>query len=295
MEDYFNLKAERDIVKQKTSDLSKLLQNERHKNKKKIEYLLKDLENTKEAGKFKLYGELITANLHQIQQGQKEAEVINYYDEEQKKIIIPLDPLKTASKNAQMYFKKYNKLKSGISYIQQQLTKTREEINYLDSVLAVLENASLNDIEEIREELVEEGYLKEKKKHVQKKKDKPKIEQFLSSEGHTIYVGKNNKQNEYLVQKIASANDTWLHTKDIPGSHVVIKAKDFSDKTLFEAAMLAAYFSKAKHSSQVPVDYTLVKHVKKPSGAKPGFVIYENQKTVFVTPDQELIEKLKKR
>ncbi len=293
IEDFYDQKAERDTVRQKAHDLSRFLMTEKNKNEKKIEYLLKDLESAKNADQFKLYGELLTANMHQITRGAETAEVINYYDENQSTLSIPLDPFKTPSENAQMYFKKYNKLKTSTEIIEEQLEITKQEIEYLESVLALLDNASVEDIEEIREELIEQDYLKEKRKRKPKRKKNPDIERFQSSEGHTIYVGKNNKQNEYLTHKVASSSDTWLHTKDIPGSHVVIKAKEFGDKTLEEAAILAAYFSKAKFSSHVPVDYTLIKHVKKPSGAKPGYVIYENQKTLYITPDEATIKQLK--
>lgn len=292
---FYSYKAERDTVRQKAADLSKFLINEKEKNEKKITYLLQDIEDAKEAEKYKLYGELVTANMHQIKRGDKVATVINYYSEDQAEISIVLDPIKNPSENAQAYFKKYNKLKNSLNYIEGQIAKTNEEIEYLDAILTQLESANTNDIEDIREELSEQGYLRDRKKQNRKKSKNPEIEQFVSTEGITIYVGKNNKQNEYLTHKLATPNDTWLHTKDIPGSHVVIKAKDYGDKTLAEAAMLAAYYSKAKHSSQVPVDYTLIKHVKKPNGAKPGFVIYENQKTIYVTPEENLTNELKRK
>ncbi len=153
----------------------------------------------------------------------------------------------------------------------------------------------MNDIEEIREELVSGGYLRDRNKKGNKKKKKnqlPSLQVFTSTDGTEIYVGKNNLQNEYLTNRLANSNDTWLHTKDIPGSHVVIRSTSFSEKTLEEAAMIAAYYSQAKESSSVPVDYTNIRHVKKPSGAKPGFVIYDNQKTLFVTPSEDLVKTL---
>ncbi|GBF12176.1 NFACT family protein [Tepidibacillus sp. HK-1] len=295
LEQFYDQKAERDTIRQKVLDLSKLLSNEKHKNEKKIDNLLNDLEDAKKADQYRLFGELITAHLHQIKKGDQEANVINYYDENQNRLTIPLDPLKTPSENAQMYFKKYSKYKNSLDYIETQLVQTREEISYLETILTQLENASVEDIDDIREELIEQGYLRDRKRQNRKKKKDPEIEQFISTEGHPIFVGKNNRQNEYLTHRLASSSDTWLHTKDIPGSHVVIKSREFGEKTLLEAATLAAYFSKAKHSSQVPVDYTRIKYVKKPNGAKPGFVIYENQKTVFVTPDEKLVETLRRK
>ncbi|QOS80114.1 NFACT family protein [Paenibacillus sp. JNUCC31] len=294
MEDYYGDKAERDTVKQRVSDLLRFLQNERSKNIKKLDNLNKDLLEADDADKFRLWGELLFASLHQVSKGDKSVELVNFYDEDQANITIQLDPLLTPSDNAQRYFKRYNKYKNSLAVIHEQLGKTKDEINYLDNLLQQLSIASMNDIEEIREELVQQGYLRDRNKKGKKKKknDRPTVHQFTSSEGIELLVGKNNLQNEYVTNRLASSNDTWLHTKDIPGSHVVIRSTDFGEATLEEAAQLAAYFSQAKESSSVPVDYTLIRHVRKPSGAKPGFVIYDNQKTVFVTPNEELIKSL---
>ncbi|MFC9710195.1 NFACT family protein [Paenibacillus sp. NPDC056933] len=294
MEDYYGDKAERDTVKQRVSDLLRFLQNERSKNIKKLDNLNKDLLEADDADKFRLWGELLFASLHQVSKGDKSVELVNFYDEDQANITIQLDPLLTPSDNAQRYFKRYNKYKNSLAVIHEQLGKTKDEIDYLDNLLQQLSIASMNDIEEIREELVQQGYLRDRNKKGKKKKknDRPTVHQFTSSEGIELLVGKNNLQNEYVTNRLASSNDTWLHTKDIPGSHVVIRSTDFGEATLEEAAQLAAYFSQAKESSSVPVDYTLIRHVRKPSGAKPGFVIYDNQKTVFVTPNEELIKSL---
>ncbi|MGF9698933.1 Rqc2 family fibronectin-binding protein [Paenibacillus sp. MABNR03] len=294
MEDYYGDKAERDTVKQKVSDLLRFLQNERSKNVKKLDNLNKDLLEADDAEKYRLWGELLFASLHQISKGDKSVELVNFYDEDQATITITLDPLLTPSDNAQRYFKRYNKYKNSLAVIHEQLGKTKEEIVYLDNLLQQLSIASMNDIEEIREELVQQGYLRDRNKKGKKKKknDRPTVHQFTSTEGIDILVGKNNLQNEYVTNRLASANDTWLHTKDIPGSHVVIRSTDFGEATLEEAAQLAAYFSQAKESSSVPVDYTFIRHVRKPSGAKPGFVIYDHQKTLFVTPNEELVKSL---
>lgn len=296
MEDYYGEKAERDVVKQKVSDLLRFLQNERNKNIKKLDHLNADLAEADDADQYRIYGELLFSSLHAIQKGDKEAVLTNFYDENQAEVRIPLDPLLTPSDNAQRYFKKYNKYKNSLQIIEEQLIKTREEIMYMDNLLQQLASASINDVEEIREELVSEGYLRDRNKKENKKKKKknqlPSLQVFTSSDGTEIYVGKNNLQNEYLTNRLASSNDTWLHTKDIPGSHVVIRSTSFSEQTLEEAAMIAAYYSQAKESSSVPVDYTTIRHVKKPSGAKPGFVIYDNQKTLFVTPSEDLIKRL---
>ncbi|MFC7392495.1 Rqc2 family fibronectin-binding protein [Scopulibacillus cellulosilyticus] len=295
LEDYYLIKSESDQVKQRAGDLSHFMINEQKKNQTKLKKLYRTLKESEEAKTFQLYGELVTAHMHMIKQGDKELEAVNYYDENQSKIIIPLNPNKTPSENAQSYFKKYNKAKNAKYMVEKQIEKTKEEIDYFDRLLQQIESASLKDIDEIREELEDGGYLKRKNRGKQKnKKQKPQLEKYTATDGTLILVGKNNKQNDFLTTKEANSNETWLHTKDIPGSHVVIRSQDFSDETLMEAANLAAYFSKSKLSSSVPVDYTLIKHVKKPSGAKPGFVIYDHQKTVYVTPDEQLVIKMRK-
>ncbi|WP_438351481.1 Rqc2 family fibronectin-binding protein [Paenibacillus sp. FA6] len=295
LEEFYGDKAERDTVKQKVSDLLRFLHNERAKNLKKLDHLHEDIIEAGDADQYRIWGELIFASLHLIHKGDKTVELTNFYDEEQAMITVPLDPLISPTENAQRYFKKYNKYKNSLVVIDQQLIKTREEIRYMDDLLQQLSYASMNDIEEIREELIQQQYLrdrskKSRKKKVKKKTDRPTLHVFTSSEGIEIYVGKNNLQNEYVTNRLASPNDTWLHTKDIPGSHVVIRSEKFGEATLDEAAQLAAYFSQAKESSSVPVDTTLIRHVRKPSGSKPGFVIYDHQKTLFVTPDERRIK-----
>ncbi|HSU80588.1 MAG TPA: NFACT family protein, partial [Candidatus Angelobacter sp.] len=215
---------------------------------------------------------------------------------EQAELTIPLDPNKTPSENAQRFFKKYTKLKTAKKAVEEQISQTKEEIVYLEHLSQQIESASLRDIEEIREELEEEGYVKKRRKPTKQKqkKSKPEIDAYVSTDGRQILVGKNNRQNDFLTTRVADADDTWLHTKDIPGSHVVIKDASPSEETLMEAAELAAFFSKSRFSSGVPVDYTQIKHVRKPNGAKPGFVIYDHQKTVYVTPDERVVHKLKK-
>lgn len=294
LEAYYGDKAERDTVKQRVSDMIRLLTNERGKNVKKLEKLRETLEEAGQADKYRVTGELLTASMHLFAKGDKEVEVIDYYDEQQRTVKIALDPLLTPSENAQKYFKKYTKLRNSLSVVKEQMSQAEDEIVYLDSVLQQLASAGMTDIEEIRDELVEQGYMRSRGKKLRRKKTggKPSLACYTSSEGIPIYVGKNNTQNEYLTNRLAHPGDTWLHTKDIPGSHVVIRSPEFGEPTLNEAAMLAAYFSQAKESSRVPVDYTLIRHVRKPSGAKPGFVIYDHQKTLFVTPDPEQIKQL---
>ncbi|MEH6924556.1 NFACT RNA binding domain-containing protein [Bacillus altitudinis] len=292
---YFG-KAERDRVKQQAADLERFVVNEKKKNENKLKKLTRTLEESQNAHKYQLYGELLTANIYAIKKGDKEATVINYYDEEGGEITIPLKTNKTPSENAQAYFTKYQKAKNAVEAVNEQIERTHEEIVYFDELIQQLSSASPKDLEEIREELVEGKYLRPKQKRNAKKK-KPsaiQLEAYESSQGVPILVGKNNKQNEYLTTKAAARDDIWLHTKDIPGSHVVIRHKAPDEQTLLEAAQIAAYFSKAKESSSVPVDYTKIRHVKKPNGAKPGFVTYDQQQTLFVTPDEDVVLKLRK-
>jgi predicted ribosome quality control (RQC) complex YloA/Tae2 family protein len=292
---YFG-KASRDRVKQQANDLERFISNEIEKNKKKIIKLKKTLVEAKNAEVFQLYGELLTANLYQISRSDKEVEVLNYYSEDAEKITIPLDPQRSPSGNAQRYFQKYQKAKNSLAIVEEQISKAIAEINYFNLILQQVETASPKDIQEIREELAEEGYMKMKQKRNQKKlkPQKPVLEVYQSTDGTEILVGKNNKQNDFLTNKVARRDDVWLHTKDIPGSHVVIRSTEPTEETINQAATIAAYFSKARHSGSVPVDYTKVRNVKKPSGAKPGFVIYEQQQTIYVTPNEEMIIGLKK-
>ena len=292
---YFG-KAERDRVKQQGSDIERFIHNEKEKNEKKIDKLKATLKEAERAEQFQRYGELLTANLYAATKGMREIEVLNYYDESGGLITIPLDPRKTPSENAQKYFSKYQKAKNALEAVVEQIEKAQVEVTYFDNLLQQVQAASPKDIQEIREELVEGGYIRERQKKKLKKAQniKPVLDHFVSGDGTDIIVGKNNKQNDYLTNKLAARDEIWLHTKDIPGSHVVIRSKEPSDETIREAAVLASYFSKARNSSSVPVDYTRVRFVKKPSGAKPGFVIYDNQQTVYITPDEELVLKLKK-
>lgn len=291
---FFFGKAERDRVKQQAHDLERFMQNEKNKNEKKLIKLEKTLQDAGKADKYQLFGELLTANMYALKKGDKDIEVVNYYDENGGTVKITLDPLKTPSDNAQRYFQKYQKAKNSVVVVEEQIEKTNEEILYFDSLLQQMEAASSKDIEEIREELAEEGYMRNRKtKNAKKKPTKPVLDKYFASDGTEIFVGKNNKQNDYLTTKFARRDEIWLHTKDIPGSHVVIRSLEPTEETVLEAAKIAAYFSKAKDSSSVPVDFTKIRHVKKPSGAKLGFVTYDNQQTVYVTPDADTVMKLK--
>lgn len=294
LDGYFTNKAERDRVKQRAYDLERLLKNEFEKNKKKIKKLEKTLKDADKAAEQQKFGELLTANMHLVKPKQKEITVIDYYDEAQGELTIQLSPRKSASENAQQFFKKYHKLKNSVKFVKKEIRSARVEMEYFDRLIQQMELASTEDIEDIREELIQGGYLKNRSKQKKKKKQSvPTLDRYRSSAGIELYVGKNNKQNEYLTTRMARQDDTWLHTKDIPGSHVLIRSTNPDETSILEAATLAAYFSKSRMSANVPVDYTLIRHVKKPNGAKPGYVTYDKQTTVYVTPEEQLVEKLK--
>ena len=218
----------------------------------------------------------------------KTIEVENYYEDSCPLVKITLDPSLSPSQNAQRYYKKYNKAKTALTEASKQLSASRDDLAYLESTLSMVEHSeSVEDINAIRSELADQGYISRRLKTQKKKPTASKPMHFVSSDGFDIYVGRNNTQNDYLTMKFANTSDWWFHTKDIHGSHTIIKLgidKDVPRQTIIEAAQLAAYFSQARESSQVPVDYTVIKNVKKPNGAKPGMVIYEGYNTVYVQP-----------
>lgn len=289
----FFARAERDRVKQQAGDLERWLSNEIVKLRLKLKKLDQDYARASKLEEFQLYGELLMANLYQFEKGTERVSVENYYTGDQ--VTIPVSPRKTPIENAQSYYTKYNKAKNALVMIEEQKQKTEDEIQYFEMLSQQVQQAAPADIEEIREELAEQGYLRLRASKKKKKPTKPEPEKFISSSGIPISVGKNNKQNDYLTFKLAKKSDIWLHTKDIPGSHVVIHSDQPDETTLHEAAVLSAYFSKARDSSSVPVDYTEIRQVKKPNGSKPGFVIYFEQKTLFVTPDENTILHLKRK
>jgi len=284
---------------QKTQDLKKLVSNHIERLSKKKEMLLNTLEEIKNRDEIKRMGELITANIYAIKQGQTTVSLINFYDDNAPEVEIALDGAKTPAENAQSYFKKYNKQKRTFEAANEQLIVADEDLYYLESILNSLNTNLLpNDIEDIRAELREQGFIKKnpagakkgKQPKQQAKKSAPM--RFKSSDGFEIYVGKSNKQNDELTMEFAHANDLWLHTKNIPGSHVIVRTEGAAppDKTIEEAAHLAAYFSKGRGANLVPVDYTNRKNVKKPKSAKPGMVIYNTYNTAYITPLLSVID-----
>ena len=289
-------------IKQRSANLVKLVTNHLERASKKLIIQQNTVKDAEKAEKFKIYGDLIIANMYRIDEHSTKIEVENYYEDGSPVICITLDPSLTPSQNAQKYYKKYNKSKTALVETAKQIESTVQDITYLESVLHNLNSASNeNDLLEISAELAEQGYISSRAKSVKNNKQ-AKLKQskpmhYISSDGLDIFVGKNNHQNDYLTLRYANSSDIWFHTKNIPGSHTVIKLgidKNVPERTMMEAANLAAYYSKAKNSSQVPVDYTSIKNVKKPNGAKPGMVIYDFYNTVYVRPDEKLVESLKR-
>lgn len=295
IEEYYISKDAKERISQKSSNLKKNISIRLERLKNKIEKQEIELIESEKADEYKIKGELITSYIYMIKQGMESINLMNFYDDNNE-IKIDLRKNLTPSENAQKYFKKYNKLKKANEELKKHIVLNREEAEYLENIILNIDNCE-NEIElrEIREELMREGYIKTFK--MPKKNNKPitEIKKFVSSNGNIIMVGKNNKQNDYLTLKLADNEDLWFHTKDIPGSHVLLKCagKTVKDEEVYEAAILAAYYSKGRMSGNVPVDYTIKKNVKKPSGAKPGLVIYENNKTVYVTPSDEEKAKIK--
>ena len=282
-------------MNQKSADLRKLVSMHIDRCQRKEQIYKETLLEIEDREQLRRYGELITAYIYTIPEKADKVKLPDFYDQGQEaeapNVEIPLDPSKTPAENAQSYFKRYNKAKRTFSALQGQIKTNEDDLAYLDSILASLASIeNENDINEIRKELAEQGFIKKKpqkgKNKGSGKGGKSKPLHFRSSEGFDIYVGKNNTQNDELTMKFARSGDLWLHTKDIAGSHVIIhgNGKEIPEKTILEGAMLAAYHSKGRQSSQVPVDYTFKKYVRKPKGAKPGFVIYDYHKTLYVTP-----------
>lgn len=288
---YYQDKAERDRVAQQANELIKRVASELEKNRKKLVKQEQELAYTEGAELVRQKGELLTTYLHQVPNDQASVTLDNYYTGHE--LEIELDVALTPSQNAQRYFKKYQKLKEAVKHLTNLIEETKSTIIYLESVDTMLGQASLAEIDEIREELIETGYLKRRHREKIHKRQKP--EPYLATDGKTIiWVGKNNLQNDELTFKMAKKGELWFHAKDIPGSHVVITDNlDPSDEVKTDAAELAAYFSKARHSNLVQVDMIEAKKLHKPTGGKPGFVTYRGQKTLRVTPTEDKIKSMK--
>ncbi|SMS14347.1 NFACT RNA binding domain-containing protein [Levilactobacillus zymae] len=295
LDTYYQDKAERDRVQQQGSVLIRVVRNELKKNRNKLKKLQRTLAETENADEYRVKGEILTTYLYQVKRGDTSVTLPNFYDQE-KPLKIALSNQLSPNQNAQKYFKRYQKAKNAVSYVTTQIEQTQANVDYFDNIMAQIELAAPKDLIEIRLELQQGGYLRDhdhqKKAKKRRKQQISKPDQFTASDGTKISVGKNNLQNDKLTLHTAKRTDIWLHVKDMPGSHVIVHAADPSEQTILEAANLAAYFSKARASSTVPVDYVPVKRIHKPNGAKPGFVIFTGQKTVFVTPESALVDQL---
>ncbi len=276
---------------QKSDDLLKFISSKMSRNDRKISKFTEDLLKANNADDYKIIGDLIYANMHLIKKGDKSVTVLNYYTNKEQKIT--LDERMTAQKNGEKYYKKFSKLKKSITHINDQIEIAKEENEYLSIIKEQIKNATLEDLDEIRAELENSKMIRKGHKQTKRKKVMYKI--YKSDDGTNILVGKNNIQNEYLTHKNALPNEVWVHIKDSPSSHVIIKQslEDVSEDTLRLAANICAYYSKYKHSSSVAVDYTKARFVKKIPGRRNCFVTYKNHKTIYIDPDKQLVLNLK--
>lgn len=282
---YYEEKSAVTRIRQKSVDLRRIIQTAIERNAKKLDLQLKQLKDTEKREKYKIYGELLHTYGYEAKEGDKSITVINYYDNQE--LTIPLDSDISAMENAQKYFDRYGKLKRTFEALSSLSKETEEELHYLESVLVALDLAKTeDDLMQIREELVESGYIR-KKYNAKKVKLVSKPLHFISSDGYHMYVGKNNYQNEEITFKMAEGGDWWFHAKGMPGSHVIVKCKgvELPDRTFEEAARLAAHFSKGAEQDKVEIDYIQKKHVKKPNGSKPGFVVYYTNYSMVIDSD----------
>jgi predicted ribosome quality control (RQC) complex YloA/Tae2 family protein len=298
LDDYYAERDKAERIRQKSQAITKSVTNLRNRTARKLQNQRKELDAAADRERQRQLGDIVTANLHAITRGQPVLRAVDFYDPEMREIDIPLSPLLSPQQNAAKFYKDYQKLKNAEKYLTEQIAKGEVELDYLGSILDALSRAeSERDIQEIRQELVEGGYIREKTKQKKMKQAASRPLEFVSSTGWPIYVGRNNRQNDLLTTKTALKYDLWLHTQKIHGSHVIVacSGSEPDDQTVTEAATLAAYYSQARDGENVPVDYTPVKYVKKPNGAKPGMVIYTTYRTAYVTPDKALVEKLRKK
>lgn len=294
---YYNTKDNSDRINQKSNSLKRSISVKLDRASSKLGKQKTELLESEDREQYKIYADLISANLHSIPKGEDKIELENFYDENLSKLNIPLNIKLSPVQNAQKYYKKYSKLKNAHKLLLEQIPETQGEIDYLENVIVSIDNSTkVEEIQEIKEELIEEGYIKASKHKGKTKKNKiSSPHHFISRDNIDIYVGKNNRQNDYLTFKFSNRSDIWMHVQKMPGSHVIIQSSDeIPDSTLEDAAILAAYYSKGKDSKHVNIDYTERKNVKKPKGAKAGMVIYDNFKTINVNPNNiERINTLK--
>lgn len=292
LESFYAVKNTVNRIRQKSVDLRKIVSNAIERNSKKLDLQIKQLKDTEKRDKYKVYGELINTYGYNLEPGAKSLTALNYYTNED--ITIPLDPTLTPIENAKVYFEKYNKLKRTYEALTNLIEETKMELVHLDSIRTALDIAvAEEDLAELKEELMEYGYMRRKFSSgklgtkIKKQKITSKPFHYISSDGYHIYVGKNNFQNDELTFKFATGNDWWFHAKKIPGSHVIVQTggDELPDRTFEEAARLAAYYSKGREWDKVEIDYTEKKNIKKPAGGKPGFVVYYTNYSMLVSPD----------
>lgn len=290
LEQYYANKNQFTRIRQKSVDLRKIVNTALERNRKKYQLQQKQLKDTEKREKYKIYGELIHTYGYGLEEGAKKLEALNYYTNEM--VTIPLDETLSAMDNAKKYFEKYNKQKRTFEALTTLIEETKAEIDHLESISASMDIAQTeDDLVQIKEELIEFGYIKRKKTD-KKSKIKSKPFHYRSSDGYDIFVGKNNYQNDELTFKIATGNDWWFHAKGMPGSHVIVKANndELPDRTFEEAGMLAAYYSNGRDAEKVEIDYLQKKNIKKPNGAAPGFVVYYTNYSLTIAPDISAIE-----
>ncbi|MBQ3177716.1 MAG: NFACT family protein [Clostridia bacterium] len=297
---YFDERSREERLHKRAGDIFKLLSNAETRITKKMTLQKEELADCEEGEKYKLWGDLITANIYRLKRGMETAALENYYSEDYETIEIPMDKRLSPSQNAQVYYKKYNKSKAAKVHLTEQLEKAEEELAYIYTVLDSLTRAETErEMMEIRDELYHSGYASKMKNYTEKKNKAPSIQRYETSEGYTVYCGRNNLANDHLTTRLADRNDWWFHVKNQPGSHVVLCCKDGEEEptesAFTEAAMIAAYNSKASDGVMVPVDYLKVRQVKKPAGAKPGFVVYYTNWTAYVTPEEEKIKAMMRK
>lgn len=289
LDEFYLYQANHDWVKQKSSKIERLIKNEQKKLTKKVVKLKKQLEQAENSEGYRIRGEILNANLAQVKPGMTKISLPNYYDNN-RPIEIKLDAALSPARNGQKYFTRYKKLRDSIKHVKEQIEIANDNLRYFDSIQTAIDNAEPEDIDQITDELINQGYLKRPQKQKRKKKvTEHNLNKFRLSSGKTVLVGKNNYQNDWLTLKKANKTDIWFHVKNIPGSHVILQDANPSDDDILEAAEIAAYFSKAKNSAHVQVDYVQDKRVKKPNGARPGFVIYTGQNSIEVTPEKERV------
>ncbi|WEV42807.1 NFACT RNA binding domain-containing protein [Lactobacillus sp. ESL0684] len=289
LDEFYQYQANQDWVRQKARQIERIIKNEQKKLTKKIAKLQKQLDQAENSEGYRIRGEILNANLSKVKPGMTKIELPNYYDNSHL-LEIKLDAALSPARNGQKYFKRYKKLRDSIKHVKEQIQIAQTNLNYFESIQTAIDNAEPQDIDQITDELTNQGYIRKQPKQKRAKKmTERNLNKFQLSSGKTVLVGKNNYQNDWLTFKKADKQDWWFHVKNIPGSHVIVQANEISDQDVIEAAEIAAYFSKAKDSAHVTVDYVKDKRVKKPNGAKPGFVIYTGQNSIDVTPEQEQV------